>query len=317
MTGYLGRRLAQSVAIVFVVCIAVFVLTRLLPGGPARAILGERATTAEIQSFNDANGYDHPLPVQIAVWIWHLLTLHLGTSYKLNQGVASLISQRLPKTILLMGLSMLLALAVAVPLGSYQAVRRNTVGDHTATGLAFVFYATPQYFLGIILIDVFSIHLHVFPPEAPQGNSLGQVLSQPGALVMPVITLALVQIALFSRFQRSAVLDNLYEDYVRTARSIGASDKRVLFRHILRNSLIPLVTLVGLLLPQVLSGALIVEAVFNYPGMGLLFWQAAQNYDYPVLLGVTAVVALATVLGNLIADIGYALLDPRIRYGAA
>jgi peptide/nickel transport system permease protein len=297
-----------------VVAVAVFVLTHLLPGGPARAILGERATQAEINAFNHTNGYDRALPIQIGEWLWHLVTFKLGTSYRLNESVSSLIAQRLPKTMLLMGVSLVLALLIAVPLGSYQAMKRNSIGDHSATALAFLFYATPQYFLGIVLIYGLAIKTHIFPPEAPQGNSLGQLLSQPRALVLPVITLALVQVALFSRFQRSAVLDNLYEDYVRTARATGASELWVLFRHVLRNSLIALITLIGLLLPQVLSGALIVEAVFNYPGMGLLFWQAAQNYDYPVMLGVSVVVALATVLGNLVADVGYSLLDPRVRY---
>lgn len=314
MTRFVARRLGQTVAVVAVVMAVVFTLAHLLPGGPARAILGQRATQAEISGFNRANGYDRPLPIQMADWIRQVATFHLGVSYKLNESVAALIDQRLPKTVLLMAISMLVALLVAVLLGSYQALHRNKLFDHSATGAAFVFYATPQYFLGILLILIFSISLHIFPPEAPQGTSVGQILSQPSALVLPVATLALVQIALFSRFQRSAILDNLYEDYVRTARAAGAGESRILFRHILRNALIPLVTLIGLLLPQVLSGALITEAVFNYPGMGLLFWQAAQDYDYPVLLGVTLIVAVATVVGNLLADIAYAVLDPRVRY---
>jgi peptide/nickel transport system permease protein len=314
VTRFVARRLGQTVAVVAVVMAVVFTLAHLLPGGPARAILGQRATQAEISGFNRANGYDRPLPIQMADWIRQVATFHLGVSYKLNESVAALIDQRLPKTVLLMAISMLVALLVAVPLGSYQALHRNKLFDHSATGAAFVFYATPQYFLGILLILIFSISLHIFPPEAPQGTSVGQILSQPSALVLPVATLALVQIALFSRFQRSAILDNLYEDYVRTARAAGAGESRILFRHILRNALIPLVTLIGLLLPQVLSGALITEAVFNYPGMGLLFWQAAQDYDYPVLLGVTLIVAVATVVGNLLADIAYAVLDPRVRY---
>jgi peptide/nickel transport system permease protein len=314
VTRFVARRLGQTVAVVAVVMAVVFTLAHLLPGGPARAILGQRATQAEISGFNRANGYDRPLPIQMADWIRQVATFHLGVSYKLNESVAALIDQRLPKTVLLMAISMLVALLVAVLLGSYQALHRNKLFDHSATGAAFVFYATPQYFLGILLILIFSISLHIFPPEAPQGTSVGQILSQPSALVLPVATLALVQIALFSRFQRSAILDNLYEDYVRTARAAGAGESRILFRHILRNALIPLVTLIGLLLPQVLSGALITEAVFNYPGMGLLFWQAAQDYDYPVLLGVTLIVAVATVVGNLLADIAYAVLDPRVRY---
>lgn len=313
MTGYLLRRLLQSLVVVVLVSIIVFVLLQLLPGGPAHAILGPRATAAQVARFNHENGLDQPVPVQYLVWLDHLVHGDLGFSYRLNQTVVSLLADRLPKTLILTIGAIVLTVLVAVPLGLIQAVRRNTVTDYTMTGLAFVFYAAPPFFLGLVLILVFSVQFPVLPPEGPQGGFL-DALGDPAALVLPILTLALLTIAQFSRYMRSSVLDNITEDYVRTARAKGASERRILYGHVLRNALIPIVTLLGLNLPLLFSGALITEAVFNYPGMGYLFWQSAQNGDYPVLLGFTLIVSIATVIGSLLADIAYAVLDPRVRY---
>ncbi|HEX5292864.1 MAG TPA: ABC transporter permease [Streptosporangiaceae bacterium] len=312
MTSYLARRLGHSLLVVIGVTIVVFILLHLLPGGPARAILGPRATPGAVAAFNHANGYDRPIVVQYAIWIGHLAQGNLGYSYKLNQSVASLIASRLPKTILLVGLANLAALVVAVPLGLLQAARRNRPADYAITGGAFIFYSMPLFWLALLLVIVFSIDIPVFPPEAPQGNLL-QVLGHPAGLVLPVASLALITVALFSRYMRSSAIDALTQDYVRTARAKGASEARLLRKHILRNSLLPLITLIGLTLPVVVSGALIVESVFNFPGMGLFFWNAAQTQDFPVLLGSTVVIGIATALGSLLADLLYMIVDPRIR----
>jgi peptide/nickel transport system permease protein len=313
MTGYLIRRLLQAVVVVLLVTVIVFVLLHLLPGGPARAQLGPRATPAQVAAFNHAQGYDRALPVQYGHWLAQLVTGNLGFSISLNQSVTSLIAQRLPKTLLLSVLSTLFALVVAIPLGVVQAVRRNQRADYVITFWAFVFYATPPFFLGVVLIVVFSVYLPILPPEAPQSSSLGVILSQPAGLVLPVLTLAAVTLAQFSRYMRSSAIENLAEDYVRTARAKGAGERTVLVRHVLRNSLIPIATLVGLSLPTIFSGALITESVFNFPGMGLLFWTAAQTQDYPIMLGITVLVGVATVVGSLLADLAYAALDPRVR----
>ncbi|MGH3673279.1 MAG: ABC transporter permease [Pseudonocardiaceae bacterium] len=294
--------------------VIVFILLHLLPGGPARAQLGPRATPVAIANFNHQMGYDRPAPIQYWYWLTQLVTGNLGFSAKFNQSVASLIGERLPKTLVLTILSTLVALVVAIPLGMSQAVRRNQAADYAITFWAFVFYATPPFFLGVVLIVVFSVYLPILPAEAPQSSSLGVILSQPGGLILPVMTLALLTIAQFSRYMRSSVIENLAEDYVRTARAKGASELVVLIRHVLRNSLIPVVTLLGLSLPAIFSGALITEAVFNFPGMGQLFWTAAQTQDYPIMLGVTVLVGVATVIGSLLADLAYAVLDPRVRY---
>ncbi|MFD2420825.1 ABC transporter permease [Amycolatopsis pigmentata] len=314
MAGFLFRRLAQSAVVVVLVTIVTFVLLHLLPGGPAKAILGPKATQLQIETFVHQNGYDRPLVVQFLAWAASVLRGDLGYSYQLNEPVTAVIADRLPKTVLLMTLSTLVAILVAVPVGIYQARGRNSAGDYAVTGLSFVFYSMPSFFLAEILILVFAVELHWFSPVGPNGDSLGAILGQAPRLVLPVLTLALITIASFSRYVRSSVVDNLAQDYVRTALAGGASENKVLVRHVLRNSLIPIVTLLGLSLPQIFSGALISEQVFNYPGMGFAFVQGAQVHDYPTLLGIGLVVALATVTGSLLADLGYAVLDPRVRY---
>lgn len=314
MTVFLARRVVQSVFVVIGVTIIVFVLIHLLPGGPARAILGARATPVAIHDFMVQNGYNRPLPVQYGLYVARLLHGDLGYSYHYDQGVSALLAQNLPKSALLVGLAYVLAVVVSVPMGIWQAVRRNKVSDYVLTAGSFIGYAMPTFWAGMLLIILFSITFPLLPAEGPQGSTVLSMLSQPQALILPVVTLAIVNLATFSRFMRSSAIENLVQDYVRTARSKGISERRVLFRHVLRNSLLPIISMIGLSLPVVLSGAVVAEAVFNYPGMGLLFWTAALKRDYPLLMGFTVVVGVATVLGNLAADFLYAVVDPRVRY---
>lgn len=316
MTVFLLRRVLQSVVVILLVTVITFALLRAIPGNPAIAILGPNSfrNPGAIRQFDQQYGFDLPWYSQYWLWLRHLLTGNLGFSWKLNQSVASLLGGHLPKTIFLVGISTILALLLAIPVGVIQAVRRNRFVDHFFNGFSTVFYAMPAFLLGILLILVFAIKIPIFPPEGPQGEGLGVLFTNFNALVLPIISLTLITLALFSRYMRSAVLDNLTEDYVRTAKAKGASERRVLIRHVLRNSLIPIATLLGLSLPGIIAGALITESVFNYPGMGYLFYQAALNSDYPILLGITIVVAVATVVGSLLADIAYAVLDPRVRY---
>jgi len=312
--GFLIRRIGQAIIVLFLVTVFTLALVHLFPGGPVRALLGERATPFEINYFNHLYGFDQPFYVQYIKWVDQLLHGNLGFSYHLNQSVASLIGQALPKTIVLVLLGTIVSLIFGIPLGVYQAVHRNTVGDYVLTGVSFLGYATPTFFLGIVLVSWFSVDVHLFPPFAPQSSSVISILGQPRALVLPVVTYAFLLYALWSRYMRSSVLDNLVQDYVRTARAKGASERRVIWGHVFRNSLVSIVTLLGLSLPTLVAGAILIEVVFNYPGMGLAFYQAALNVDYQVLLGFTLLATLATIVGNLLADIGYALLDPRVRY---
>jgi peptide/nickel transport system permease protein len=313
--GFLVRRIAQAVVVVLLVTVITFILLRAIPGNVAVAILGPSGfrNPALLAAFNREYGFDKPWFDQYLMWLGHLLHGNLGFSWTLDQSVSSELGQHLPKTIILVGLSIILALVVAVPVGLWQAAQRNRLVDYAFTGFSFLFYAAPSFFVGTVLILVFSVKLHIFGPEGPQGGLVSD-LTDWRDMTLPVVTLALITMALFSRYMRSAVLDNISQDYVRTARAKGASQRRVLWRHVLRNSLIPIATLLGLALPAILGGALITESVFNYPGMGYMFFKAAQQQDYPTLLGFIIVVAIAVVVGSLLADIAYAILDPRVRY---
>jgi peptide/nickel transport system permease protein len=309
---FLLRRCAQSVVVLLLVSVIVFGLLHLLPGGPARAILGTHATPTNIAAFNEQNGLDSPVPIQYWHWLTGVLSGNLGFSYVQNESVSSLLAQRLPKTAFLAAVAVLLAVLLAVPVGFFQAVRRQRAGDYVVTTVTLVLYSTPAFWVAILLIDVLAVRLRVFPAEAPQG-SFSAVVSDPQALVLPVLTITLVTVAAFSRYIRSSVLDELAQDYVRMARSKGASRRVILFGHVLRNAAGPVVTLLGLSLPFIVSGTLITEYVFNYPGIGLLTFNAATSQDYPVMLGVVMVVGAATVVGSLLADVTHAILDPRVR----
>ena len=314
MTGYLIRRVGQAVIVLFFVTVITLALVHLLPGGPIRVLLGPRATVAQVAYYNRLYGFDQPFYVQYLKWVDQLAHGNLGYSPKLNQTVASLIAQDLPKTAILVGLGTVVSLAVGIPLGMYQAVKRYTAGDYALTMVAFLGYATPPFFVGLLLVGWFAVDIHIFPSFAPQGSSAGQILADPRALVLPVLSYAFVLYALWSRYMRSSVMDNLVQDYVRTARAKGADDRRVLWGHVFRNSLISIITLLGLSLPTLVAGAISIEVVFNYPGMGLAFYTAALDVDYQVLLGFTVLATMATILGNLLADIAYTMLDPRVRY---
>jgi peptide/nickel transport system permease protein len=316
LAAFITRRVLQSIVVMLIVTMITFALLRMIPGNVAIAVMGPNAyrDPGAIRVFDADYGFNLPWYRQYFLWVGNLLHGNLGFSWTLNQSVTSLLANRLPKTVMLVGVSILLAIIAAVPIGMLQAVRRNKATDHLFNATSTVLYAMPDFLVGLVLILVFSIKLSWLPPEGPQGEGLGAVVSNFNALILPIITLSVTTIALFSRYIRSSVLDNLTEDYVRTARAKGAGERRVLIRHVLRNSMASTATLIGLSLPTILAGALITEAVFNYPGMGYLFYQSAARDDYPVLLGFTVVIAVATVIGNLLSDILYAVLDPRVRY---
>ena len=315
MIAFLIRRVIQAVIVVILVLLGVFLLSHVIPGGAARAAIGPRATNVQIRQFNVSNNYYKEIFVQFWLYLKALVWHHnLGYSYKMNQDVTTVIAQRLPKTLVLVGISTALALIVAVPLGIFQVVRRNKPSDYILTGISFVGYAMPSFLLGTLLILYFAIDIHIFSVEAPQGQTITSILGDPRGLVLPEFTLAAITIASFSRYMRSSMMEAMTEDYVRTARAKGAGPRRVLFVHALRNAIIPIVTLLGLSIPAIFSGAVVTETVFNFPGMGLLTFQAATNTDVPLLLGTALVATLSTVVGSLLADILYAVVDPRIRY---
>jgi peptide/nickel transport system permease protein len=314
MIGYLIRRVVQAVIITIAVTAATLFMVDQFPGGPVRSLLGPRASAQQIAHYNAVYGFNKPFYIQYVKWVGQMIHGNLGYSAKLNQTVSSELVAFLPKTAVLVVIGTVVSLIFGLPMGIYQAVKRYTASDYVLTGVSFVGYSIPAFFLGILLVEWFAIDIHLFPPFAPQSSTVLGVLSDPRALVLPVTAYAFLLYALWSRYMRSSVMDNLVQDYVRTARAKGASERRVLWVHIFRNSLISIVTLLGLSLPALVAGAIFIEVVFNYYGMGLAFYTAAINNDVPTLLGFTVVTTVATILGNLLADVSYAALDPRVRY---
>jgi peptide/nickel transport system permease protein len=300
VTAYLARRVLQAIAVVLLVTLIVFGLIQLAPGGAAAGVLGSGSAHQQFLA-------------QYLTWLGHVLGGNLGRSLRLNQSVAALLAASLPRTLVLTGLSTLLALLIAVPVGLVQAVRRNSAVDYLLRGLTYLLYGVPPFVLGLLLILYLAVDAHLFGAEGPQAPDVVGFITDPRELTLPVATLTLVTIAIFARYMRSSALDSLSQEYVQAARARGGGEGRVVVSHVLRNSLVPVVTLLGLSLPQIVGGALVVEMLFNIQGMGWQIWQAATNHDFPVTLGFTLVIAVAAALGSMLADVGYAVLDPRVR----
>lgn len=300
MTAYLARRVLQAVAVVLLVTLIVFGLIQLAPGSATTGVLGSGSAHQQFLA-------------QYLTWLGRVLSGNLGRSARLNESVGALLAASLPRTLVLTGVSTLLALLIAVPVGLIQAVRRNSAVDRLLSGLTYMCYGMPPFVLGSVLILFFAVDKHFFGAEGPQAPGIVAVITDVRDMTLPVLTLALVTIAIFARYMRSSALDSLGQEYVQAARARGGGERRVVLRHVLRNSLVPVVTLIGLSLPQVVGGALVVEILFNIQGMGWQIWQAAANHDFPVTLGFTLIIGVAAALGSLLADVGYAVLDPRVR----
>jgi peptide/nickel transport system permease protein len=314
VTGYLIRRIGQAIGVVIGVMIVTFLMIHMEPGSVARSVLGVKSTASRIAVFNATYGLDQPLYKQFWAYVDQVFHGNLGTSYYLQQPVSTLFAQRLPRDIFLLGSSTVFALLISIPLGVYQAIKRNGIMDNLLSGTTFTLYSMPTFFFAILLVSVFCIQTHLLPPEAPQATSVSGMLADPRALILPELVLTLTSIAGFSRYMRSSVIDTLAQDYLRVCRAKGLGARLVLWRHVLRNSVLPIVTILGLSVPGLVGGAIIVEDIFNYQGMGLLFYQGALQSDFPILLGTTLLTGVATVIGNLAADIAYGLLDPRVRH---
>jgi peptide/nickel transport system permease protein len=313
VTSYLIRRLVTSVIVAFGISVVIFGLLHVVYPSPAKDILGPRATVAAINAWNKANGYDDPVAVQYFHYLTKLLHGNLGFSYADNQTVAALITERAARTAYLSGSSLFLSVIIAMPLGVYQAVKRNSIGDSLATSLAFITYSMPTFLLGIILLQVFALWLHIFSFEASQSTSLLTVMGAWRGMTLPIATLTALSVAMFSRYMRSSSLDVLAQDYIRVTRAKGLPERLVLMRHLIQNASAPVITLIGLSIPTVLAGDLIIEYLFNYPGFGLLFFESLQKADYPVLLALTLISAILVLTGNFIADIALTITDPRIK----
>jgi peptide/nickel transport system permease protein len=297
------------------VSIFIFGLLHVIYPTPAIDVLGPKANFATIAAWNKQNGFDNPWFVQYLDYMGRLLRGNLGYSYKLNQAVTQMFGNVWLRSAFLSGAALVLAVVIAIPLGVYQAVKRNTVGDYTATSVAFVLYAMPVFLLGLILIQIFALDLHWFNPyyEGASNASVFALFVDFRDMTLPILTLTLISVAAYSRYMRSTAMDTLAQDYIKVARAKGLPERLVLSRHLLRNASLPMVTLIGLSIPGLLAGNLITETLFNYRGLGLLFYNALNDVDYNVMLAYTLVGALLTIIGNLVADIALTVADPRIR----
>ncbi|HLW48492.1 MAG TPA: ABC transporter permease [bacterium] len=315
MAGYVLRRLAQAVVLLWIVTVVTFALIHTAPGGPAM-LQNPDLGREQIARFRANLGLDDPLPVQYGRWLRAALRGDFGRSYNTVEPVLRLVATRLPNTLLLTGLALGLAVLAAVPLGVASATRRNTPVDHAIAAVSFMGISTPVFWLGIVLIVVFSVQLRVLPAGGMYlvgaAFSVGDRLRH---LLLPVFVLTIANLAEVTRYTRSAMIGALGEDYVRTAHAKGLPAAAVLFRHALRNALIPVITIVGVYLPRAVSATAITETVFSWPGMGQLAVQSAATRDYPVVLGATLAVAVFAVGSSLLTDLAYGLADPRIRLG--
>lgn len=318
MIVFIVRRLLGAIPLLLLISIISYALMGLAPGGPGAifAAQAQRLSPAARAEFIHSLGLDKPWYVQYVYWLGNLV-LHgsLGYSYVDQRPVIAKVLERLPVTVEMLGLALLCTIVIAIPIGVYSAIKRGSSLDYAATVLAFASYGMPVFWLSILLIDAFAVHLRWFPSSG--ANSIGRegdALDRLRHLVLPVAALTIVSLASWIRYQRAAMLNVLGELYLRTARSKGLSEPIVIVRHGLRNALLPTITLLGLSLPGLFSGAYFIEYVFSIPGMGYLGINAVFQRDYPTVMALTMMTAILVVLGNLAADVAYGIADPRIRY---
>jgi peptide/nickel transport system permease protein len=323
MFNYALRRVLQSIPILFILSVLLFTLVRAAPGGPlATAYRNPNVTKEQIEILKKQLGLDQPLPIQYFRWLGDMLRGEMGDSIKFRRPVSEMIAERIPNTLILIGVSFIVTLLIALPVGIISARKPYSLFDYTATSLTFIGQSVPVYWLGLALILVFYVALQnpftgkpLFPAGGMRTIGGEQSISDLAwHLVLPVVALSASWAAWYSRFLRSSLLDVQHEDYVRTAKAKGASDRTVYYKHALRNAILPLVTLIALDLPSLFAGALFIETIFSWPGMGRLFWDAARGRDYPVLLAVVMIEAVLIIFCNILADLFYGVLDPRVKY---
>jgi peptide/nickel transport system permease protein len=319
MGRYIIRRILQAIPLLFLVSIAMFGLIHLLPGGPVGVFLNPRLSAAGRAALIQRFGLNQPLPVQYVKWLLSALTGDFGFSFSTNQPVTQVLSEHFPPTLELFSCALLLALIVAILVGTISAVRQGTATDYTLTTLAYLGISMPVFLIGLLAQGAFGVWLHILPTSGI--NTAGVIYDPFNAfwdflnhLLLPMLVLSITFVAEWSRYMRSSMIEVRKQDYIRTARAKGVSMSSVLARHALRNAIIPLITIVAIDFGAIAGGAAITESVFSWPGMGQLFIDSLEARDYPVLLSMLVLGAVFVITANLIADILYALMDPRIRY---
>lgn len=315
MLNYAIRRIVGAVPLLILVSFLSFGIVVSLPGDYLD-LLSSPTMSGDVLAARRAElGLDRPIPVQYAAWMQQVLQGNLGASVATGRPVLDIISQRIGPTVTLMGIAMLVSLAIAIPIGVMSAIRANSFIDHFATLIAYLGVSVPTFFSGLAFIYIFAVHFQVLPSglmETP-GSSF-DLVDRLRHLALPVAVLGFQGAAIYTRYMRSSMLEVLRQDYIRTAHAKGLAEGQVNMRHAFRNALVSVITLLGLALPSLLSGAVITEQVFSWPGIGRLLVDSVNGRDYPVVLGITMMVAVLVIVGNLLADLAYSIVDPRVRY---
>lgn len=315
MGRYILKRLLTAVVAFFGITIIAYVLATLMPGSPLDLLVqpDTRVSAEELAEIERRMGLDKPVIIQYFYWLKNLLMGNFGTSYSQHRPVLELIGSRIGPTLLLSLSALAVSVIIAVPLGMIAGYKSYSGWDYGSTILAFVGQAAPNFFVALLLIYIFAVKLGVLPVsgmyDAGSTGSFGELMRH---LAMPCMALAFQHLGIYTRQMRNSMVECLSDDYVRTARAKGVSEKVVLFKHVLRNALLPLVTQVGLGLAQLAGGAIVTEQIFSWPGMGTLMLKAIQGRDYPLIMGITVVISSVVLIGNIVVDIIYRLLDPRI-----
>jgi peptide/nickel transport system permease protein len=318
MSRYLIRRLLTAIPTLLLISFALYAVISLAPGDPLSQFASNPSVPPEVrENIRRSLGLDDPWPVRYVKWLFALAHGDWGYSFGSRIPVWDLIKLRLPNTLAVVGVAYILALVIAIPIGILSAVKQYSLFDHLATSLAFIGFSIPTFFTGLLLIIFLSVKLQWLPfiyDSTLQVRDLSSLGAQLRQSIMPIAVLALFQTATFVRYTRASMLENLPQDYVRTARAKGLAELRVINQHVVRNSLIPVVTLIALTAPTIFSGALITEQIFRVPGIGSLLITSVQNNDIPVIMAITFTFSFLVVIFNVIADMAYGVLDPRIRY---
>ena len=320
IASYVVRRLLQAVPLVLGIVVINFSLIQLAPGDPATLMAGEYADAEQVAKVRQELGLDQPIHVQFGKYLWSVATLDLGYSYRFRAPVTDIVLARLPNTLLLLFFAFGVSLVVSVTLAARAARRPNSLFDNAASTFAMLGYCLPAFWLGMMLILVFSSKLGWLPTGGmysvrSRAEGFDRVLDVGRHLILPTIAYAAYFLAIGYRLTRAKLIETLREDYIRTARMKGASDRQVLYGHALRNALVPVIAVLGLELGVMIGGAVVVETVFSWPGVGRLMYESILARDYPLLLGIFVIVSFGVILVNLLADLAAAALDPRIVYG--
>lgn len=314
MGKYVLKRLLVAIPTFFGITILVFIISCLAPGSPLELLLADpMATEADRAVLEHQMGLDDPIVVQYFRWLGNMLRGNLGTSYRTNLPVSQMVLERLGPTLLLTVISTVIAILIAVPLGIMSAYKPYSAWDYISSGLSFVGASTPTFFTGLILIYVFSVKLGILPMGGMYDSGTRSILSLMKHLILPASVLAIFNIGSILRQTRGSMLEVFQEDFIRTARAKGLKERIVIIKHGLRNALIPVVTVLSTMIPFLFGGAVVAEQVFGWPGLGNLMVQSINARDYPAIMGITVVIAVAVLIGNVVVDIVYGFLDPKIR----